>query len=51
MQFKTIRRKQHLAGAFGISKENYGVTMHFSEIIRLQFREKIPYIALYFGAF
>ena len=25
--------------------------MHFSEIIKLQFGKKIPYIALYFGAF
>ena len=25
--------------------------MHFSEIINLQFRKIIPYIALYFGAF
>ena len=24
--------------------------MHFSEIIKLQFREKIPYIGLCFGA-
>ena len=50
-RFKTIRRKKNLASAFGISKENWGVTMHFSEIIKLQFRKKFPYIALYFGAF
>ena len=25
--------------------------MHFSDIIKLQFMKKIPYIALYFGAF
>ena len=50
-RFKTMRRKQNLASAFGISKENWGVTRHFSAIIELQFRKKIPYIALYFGAF
>ena len=36
-------RKQNLASALGIQKENWGgggglgVTMHFSEIIKLQF--------------
>ena len=32
-----MRRKPHLASALGIQKENWGVTMHFSEIIKLQF--------------
>ena len=39
--FKTMRRKQNLANDFGIQKENWegggGGTMHFSEIIKLQF--------------
>ena len=30
-------RKPNLASALGIQKENWGVTMHFSEIIKLQF--------------
>ena len=46
-RFQTMQRKQTLASAFGIQKENWG-TMHFSE---LQFRKKTPYIALYFTAF
>ena len=45
VQFKTIHRKQNLSNAFGISKEIW-VTMHFSEIIRLQFRKK-SYTLLY----
>ena len=32
-------RKQNLASALGIPKEKLGVTMHFSEIIKLQFRK------------
>ena len=39
-RFKTICKKQNLPNAFGISKENWRVTMHFSEIIKLQFRKK-----------
>ena len=47
--FKTMRRKQNLASDFGI--QNWGETMHFSEIIKLQFGKKVPCIALYFAAF
>ena len=32
-------KKQNLASALGIQKENLGKTMHFSEIIKLQFRK------------
>ena len=32
-------------------KRKLGVTMHFSEIIKLQFGKKVPYNVLYFGAF
>ena len=35
-----MRRKQNLANARGILKRKLGVTMHFSEIIKLQFDEK-----------
>ena len=35
-RFKTMRRKQNLASALGIQKENWGVTTHFSEMIKLQ---------------
>ena len=34
---KIMRRKQKLASAVGIQKEKWGVTMHFSEIIKLQY--------------
>ena len=50
-RLKTMRRKQNSASAFGIQKENWGCTMLFSEIIKLQFGKKTPYIALYFTAF
>ena len=46
-----MQRKQNLASAFGIQKRKLGVTKHFSEIIKLQFGKKSPYIALYFTAF
>ena len=37
----SIRRKQNLANAFGIQlKRKSGVTMHFSEMIKLQFEKK-----------
>ena len=39
-QFKTMQRKQNLVSALGIQKENLGVTMHFSDIIKLQFGRK-----------
>ena len=45
-----MRRKQNLPNAFGISKKKLGVTMHFSEIIKLQFR-KISHTLLYILAF
>ena len=32
-----MRRKPNLASALGIQKENWGVAVHFSEIIKLQF--------------
>ena len=53
MWFKTMQRKQNLASAFGIQKENWGlgITMHFSEIIKLQFGKIVSYIVLYFTAF
>ena len=39
MQFKTMRIKQTLASALGIQKKKntHGVTMHFSEIIKIKF--------------
>ena len=42
-----MQRKENLASALGTQKK-IGLTMHFSE---LQFREKTPYIALYFTDF
>ena len=50
-RFKTMRSKQNLASAFGIQRRNFGVTMHFSDKIKLQFGKKKPYIALYFTVF
>ena len=35
-----MRRKQNLASALGIQEENWGVTMHFSEILKLQGEKK-----------
>ena len=46
-----MRRKHNSANALGIQKENWGVTMHLSEIIKLLFEKKNPYIALYFNVF
>ena len=43
--------KAELSKCFWYLKRKLGVTMHFSEIIKLQFRGKIPYIASHFGAF
>ena len=57
-----MRRKQNFASALvfvclfvcftalGIQKENGG-TMHFSDIIKLKYGKKTPYISLYFTAF
>ena len=51
--FKTMRRKQNLGSSdFGIQKEKWGETMHFSEIIKLQFGKKchtLLFILLLFG--
>ena len=46
MWFKTMRRKQNLAIAFGIQKEKLGVAMHFLEIhvIKLQLKKLINYL-------
>ena len=43
--------KADLGKGYWNPKRKSGVTSHFSEIIKLQFAEKRPYIALYFGAF
>ena len=43
--------KKALARAFKIQKGKSGVTTHFSEIIKLQFWEKMSYIVMYFNAF
>ena len=37
-------KKQILARAVRIQKENWGVTAHFSEIIERKFVKKMPYI-------
>ena len=37
---KTKRRKQNITSALDIKNEIWGLTMHFLEIIKLQFREK-----------
>ena len=45
MRFKTMQRKQKSVSAFGILRK-LGVTMHFSEIIKLQFgKKKHSYLA------
>ena len=43
--------KADLDKGYWDTKRKLGVTMHFSEIIKLQFGKKTPYIALYFTAF
>ena len=43
--------KAELSKCSCYAKRKFGVTMHFSEIIKLQFRKKSPCIALYFTAF
>ena len=40
VRFKTMRRKKNLASALGIQKRKLGITMHFSEIIKLHFCKK-----------
>jgi len=37
-------KKQILARAIRIQKENWGVTAQFPEIIELEFGKKLPYI-------
>ena len=44
VRFTTTWKKQILARAIRIQKENLGVTTHFSEIIELKFGKKLPYI-------
>ena len=39
-RFKTIRGKQNLTSTFGIQNRKLGITMHFSEIVKLQFGKK-----------
>ena len=47
MQFKTMQRKKNLASAFGIQKRQLGVTMHFSEIVKLPVgKKKAPHTLL-----
>ena len=43
--------KAELSKCSWYPKRKFGVTMHFSEIIKLQFWKKMPYIALYFTVF
>ena len=40
--FMTMQEKQILARAIGNQKRKLGVTMYFSEIIKVQFGKKIP---------
>jgi len=37
-------RKADLSKGYQNPKRNLGVTIHFSEIIELKFRKKLPYI-------
>ena len=46
-----MRKKQNLASTLGKTKRKFGVSTHFSEIIKLQFEKKTPYIALDFTSF
>ena len=51
-RFISTREKQILGKkGYWNSERKLGVITHFSEIIKLQFGKKIPYILLYFGAF
>ena len=52
MRFKTVRRKENLVSQKKIGGGGGRVTMHFSEIIKLQFRKKchtLLYILALFG--
>ena len=40
----TMWKKQILASAIRMQKENWGVTTRFSQIIELKFGKKLPYI-------
>ena len=46
-----MRRKQNLASAFGIQKENWGSHAFFRDNKASIWKKKTPYIALYFTAF
>ena len=46
-----MRGKQNLASALGIQKENLRVTVHFSEIIKVQFGKKKRHTLLCFVLF
>ena len=50
MRFKTMHRKQNLASAFGVQKENLGNHAFFRDK-KASIWRKTPYIALYFIAF
>ena len=43
--------KADIGKGFWNPKRKLGLTMHFSEIIELQFGKKFHYIVLYFGTF
>ena len=49
-RFKTAE-KAELGKCSWYPKRKFGVTMHFSEILKLQFDKNMPCIALYFGTF
>ena len=48
---KNYAEKAELSKCSWYPQRKLGVTMHFSEIINLQFGKKMPYIALYFAVF
>ena len=43
--------KADLSKGYQNSKRKLGVATHFSEIVKLKFGKKLPYIPLYFYAF
>ena len=46
-----MQRRQNLASALGIQKENWGVIMHFLRDNKASIWKKTPYFALYFTPF
>ena len=46
-----LRGKANLGKSYWDTKRKVGVTMHYSEITKLQFGKKMPYIALYVSGF